>query len=224
MTEIRNAVVSILILLILVSTPAIGACADQPATTSVKFNSNYTAAHVTVVINGVRKEFDFKTSPSGPEQATGTFSILSWNSKQNELTLGDSYGRRETVSKLPYPQSVTLLLAGKTSIHIHLSAAAWLAADIALVLAIIAVILSYFVTGFNCTTVLNLLLAAFVNINSFILRDRNTDRSLDLWAPVDWYNTSKAILNHCIYVATPHYWWLVFSKITEGIPQIVATR
>jgi len=224
MIVIRRVVMSVLILLILSSTPVLAACADQTATANVAFNRDHTAAHVTVIINGVKKEYDFKTTPSGPSQPDGTHSILTLDSKKSELSLGDSYGRREAVSRLPYPGSVSLLMRSATSVHVHLSAKAWLAADIALVIAIVAVIVAYFVTGYSSTIVLNLLLAAFVNMNSFILKDRNGDRSLDLWIPVDWYNASKAAVSHCIYVATPHYWWLIFSKLTDGIPQIVGTR
>jgi len=224
MIVIRKIVMPILILLILSSTPVLGACADQTATTNVTFNSGHTAVHVTVIINGVKKEYDFKTTPSGPSQAAGTLSIVSWNSKKSELSLGDSYGRREAVSKLPYRGSVSLLMGSATSIHIHLSATAWHAADIALIIAIVAVIIVHFATTYSSTTVLNLLLAAFVNMNSFVLKDRSGDGSLDLWIPVDWYNASKAVVSHCIYVATPHYWWLIFSKLTDGIPQIVGTR
>jgi len=199
--------------------------ADQTVTTTVTFNKDDTAAHVTVTINGVKKEYDFKTSPSGPPQNKGPLSLVSWNTKKGELTLGDSYGRQERVSRLPYPGSVSFVLGGSApTIHIHLSAAAWLIADVACIVAIVAVVVYYYRGGYVDSTVLDLLLGAFLNINSFILKDRNADKSLDLWAPVDWYNASMAALKRCIFIATPHYWWRIFAKLTDGVPVVVATR
>jgi hypothetical protein len=199
--------------------------ADQTVTTNVTFNSDGTAAHVTVIIDGVKSQYDFKTRPSGPPQTAGTLSIVSWNSKKGQLSLGDSYGRQERVSRLPYPGAISFTLGGSAlTIHIHLSAVAWLVADTALLVAMFAVIASYFATGYVNTSVLNFLVAAFLNINIFILKDRNWDKSLDIWAPVDWYNASMAALMHCIYIATPHYWWQIYAKLTDGVPHTVATR
>jgi hypothetical protein len=214
-----------LISLVLLNTLAVTVWADQTVTTTVTYNKDDTAAHVTVIINGVKKDYDFKTSPSGPPQTGGTLSLLSLNTKKGGLTLGGSYGRQERVSRLPYPGAISFTLGGSAlTIHIHLSAAAWLVADTALLVAMFAVIASYFATGYVNTSVLNFLVAAFLNINIFILKDRNWDKSLDIWAPVDWYNASMAALMHCVYVATPHYWWQIYAKLTDGVPHTVATR
>jgi hypothetical protein len=56
----------------------------------------------------------------------------------------------------------------------------------------VALVVYYYRGGYTDSTVLDLLLGAFLNINSFILKDRNADKSLDLWAPVNWYNASMA--------------------------------
>jgi hypothetical protein len=215
-----------LISLILLSTPIVSVWADQTVVTTVSWNSDHTIARVTVIVNGVKKEYIFKTSPTGAPLVSfpPPQTLVSWNPKSRELRFGDgSYGGQVRVSKLPYPY----VWGGADAIRIHLSATALLIADIVLIVAMIAVIASYY--DYN---VVRVLLAAFININSFILKDRNADWSLDLWVPYDWYNMARAACvllgSKCpvyksIYIGTVHYWWLI-SDNPIIIPRIVTSR
>lgn len=210
--RIANATVLISLVLVLSLAQAVTVRAAQPVSTDVKWlDDKHTLAQVTVTFSdGTKTVYTFQTAPSGP-QSSGGLSILSL--KSGTLAVGDSYGRQVSVTKLSYPASVSIILRSASAIQIHLSATALAVINVVIILAMVAVIVDYF----GSYTVLKFLLAALVNILTFVLTDRNSNWSLDLWAPVDWYNTGLALIFKYIFVGTPHYWWKVFGSAVPPI-------
>jgi hypothetical protein len=48
-----------------------------------------------------------------------------------------------------------------------------------------------------------------VDYNTIYGADHNSDNSMSMWIPVDWFNVAYMFeLSHALYIATPRYWWL----------------
>jgi hypothetical protein len=124
----------------------------------------------------------------------------------NGVTTNSSWSRLEKWGRPPYPWWI-YVGGSVTVIHSHLDAADAIN-QITLLAAITAVLAALGPWTGGASGILALYVGARAyGMNTIYSTDKNGDKSLDMWMPIDWYNIALLVSGSCIYLATPHYWW-----------------
>jgi hypothetical protein len=124
----------------------------------------------------------------------------------NSVTTNSSWSRLETWGRPPYPWWI-YVGRSVTVIHDHIDAAD-ATNQITLLAAITAILAALSPWTGGVSGILALWVGARAyGMNTIYSTDKNGDKSLDAWMPIDWYNIALQVAGACIYLATPHYWW-----------------